>query len=300
MSAPVIPGIQMIEKAQSPIIDDDPAGSTVEQKYFIRSNVDNQDLIYAYISNQMPYVYGVDDYGEWLVLRRIHLENIGGGCFNATVSYGRQDGKVMDGQGDPKDPANPSPEQTNDTDHLADEWSFDMQGGTAHITQSLQTISQTPAPGVVIPATKQAIGLTKDRVEGCDIIAPKFEFSRTMKCGFITLRYLRALCGLVGFTNENVYLGFQIRELLYLGCAGQFRGKEGWALTHRFAAGQNQKNVSVSPDITVAVKSAWDYLWVGYVDNLDAGANIVLRRPSYASVEQVYYEKDFFSVLGWR
>src|SRR5882672_10453471 len=102
----------------------------------------------------------------------------GGGFWLATIEYGTPDA----GQSSSSPPSADTP--------LGGEFSFDTAGGTLHITQSLETID---AVGVNIPETKRAIGVSKDHVDGCDVTAPKLEFSISWYRPTLTLRYIKQL-----------------------------------------------------------------------------------------------------------
>lgn len=144
------------------------------------------------------------------------------------------------------------------------------------------------------PDYKRAIGVTRDRVQGVDVFAPKFEFSVTNKhsnVGFPTLKYWYSL---VAHTNRKTFKTFQPGEVLYLGSSGRAVPGGYWVATHRFAASPNLTGVQVSPDFKVD-KKGWEYVWATY--GPQRIANSVLQLPTNVYVERVYDEGDF-DLLG--
>jgi len=175
---------------------------------------------------------------------------------------------------------------------------FDTGGGTQHITQSLATVASYAPAGKTAPDCKGAIGVTADSVEGTDITVPQFQFSEThyLPAELVTWSYVVTVHGLTGRVNQAPFRGFAAGEVLFLGASGAKRGEEDWEITFRFAASPNMTGLAVG-DITGISKKGWEYLWVRYQDEADAGSNTLVKRPMAAYVEQVYQYGDF-SLLG--
>ncbi len=177
---------------------------------------------------------------------------------------------------------------------------FDTTGGTQHITQSLETVSKTPASA---PDYKQAIGVTEDSVEGVDVSAPQFAFEKRKLIPHdnMTTAYIGNIYALTGSINaapisievdSGLTLSFAAGELLFLGASGSRSSEGHWDLSFRFAASPNAVNLPIG-DITVAAKRGWDYVWARYMTVKDETANAMVKRPVAAYVERVYREGDF-------
>lgn len=161
------------------------------------------------------------------------------------------------------------------------------------------TLNSSPAAAVgtsgghfwttAAPNYRQAIGVTRDRVEGTDKFVPKFEFSITVKTYPVTLSFLRTVRSCVAKTNQAEWKGFAAGEVLYMGMTGQCEPNNYWSLTHKFAAGENLTNVQITPDLTMN-KGAFHYLWCTYQQQVVNG--IALQVPRAAYVEQIYDETD--------
>lgn len=178
-------------------------------------------------------------------------------------------------------------------------YEFDTGGGTAHITQSLNTLSGTPAPGVATaPDFNGAIGVTSQGVEGVDIVVPVFNFSEThyIDAASVSGAYIATLYNLTGKVSSTSYKGFAAGELLFKGAQGMLKDWTTWQLKYNFAASENASSLAVGP-ITVPLKRGWDYLWVAYAENEDASAGHLVKRPLAAYVEQVHWMADL-SLLG--
>ena len=166
---------------------------------------------------------------------------------------------------------------------------FSTGGGSQHITASYATKKY---PAATAPDYKNAIGVTKDSVEGVDIITPKFEWSEThtIAAASVTTAYISTLRNLTGKTNDATWQGYAAGEVLFLGVEGAKRGDGDWELTFNFAAGVNIASMIVG-GITGVNKKAWEYLWVRFEDKEDAGA--LVKQPVAVYVEEVYEEDDF-------
>ncbi len=208
-----------------------------------------------------------------LVFQTYHINHEGGGVWEVSVRYGKQE---------PKDTGESS-------------FSFDTGGVTAHITQSLSTVSRH-APSGTAPDCQGAIGVTGDSVEGADVTVPVYNFTEThyLSDAAVTGAYKSALFHLTGQVNNAPFKGFAVGEVLFLGASGAKRGAEDWEITYRFAASPNVTGLAVGP-ITGINKKGWEYLWVRYADA--ENQNVLVKQPIAAYVEQVYALGDF-SALG--
>jgi len=185
--------------------------------------------------------------------------------------------------------------------------SFSTTGGTAHITSSLSTAlgKSRYLPGADIKDKYgQAIGVTKDGVEGCDIVVPEVSevITRYMPYGQFDSAYKATLKSLTGKVNDAEFLGYAAGRVLFLGAEATARGKQDYEVTYRFAVGDNVTGLEFG-EITDVDKQAWQYLWVSYSDyvaEFTEGATTVKtqgKRPEEVFVENVYLAATF-SALG--
>jgi len=134
-----------------------------------------------------------------------------------------------------------------------------------------------------------------------DITVPVYQFGEThyLPDSVVTQAYKATLFGLTGKVNSGSWKGFAAGEVLFLGATGSKRGTgpdADWEITFRFAASPNATGISVGP-IGGIGKKGWEYLWVRYADQEDAGSQAIVKRPIAAYVERVYDEGNF-SALG--
>lgn len=207
----------------------------------------------------------------------ISVEPIGDELWEAVVRYGRTSASL------------PTPGESI--------FSFDTGGGTQHITQSKETVSSHAPSGASAPDFGGAIGVTADGVEGVDITVPVYQFAETHYFADeqVTAAYKGTLFSLTGKVNSGSFKGFQPGEVLFLGATGSRRGtgpEDDWEITFRFAASPNASGISVGP-ISGISKKGWEYLWVRYADQEDAGSHAIVKRPVAAYVERVYDEGNF-------
>jgi hypothetical protein len=183
-------------------------------------------------------------------------------------------------------------------------YTFEIRGGTQHITHSLETVWRGGADDSSAPDHKGAIGVRGDEIEGVDIVVPISSWSEThyKAVSQVTPAYHAILNGLVGRTNNSDWREYAQGEVLFMGVTGrrpQIPGAK-WELTYHFAYSQNAEDLVVG-DIVIPEKRGWDYLWVSYGGDVDSdsvpGKPSLVQRPRYAYIERTYREGNF-TALG--
>lgn len=172
--------------------------------------------------------------------------------------------------------------------------SFDTSGGTAHITQSIGTVTRYATPTqLVAPDYKGAIGVTSDSIEGTDIVVPIYQWSEThyLPPSIVTAAYRAVIYALSGKVNSSTFRDYPAGEVLFLGATGTTRAGGDWEITYRFASTPNATGIVVGL-MDGIVKEGWDYLWVRYEDQEDTAAKALVKVPMAAYVERVYYRAD--------
>jgi len=171
-------------------------------------------------------------------------------------------------------------------------FSFEMGGGTQHITQSLETMGKYAAPGETALDYGGAIGVTDSSVEGVDIVVPVYNWMEPHYFGasYVTGRYKANLFHLVGSVNDATFRDFERGEVILVGAAGAPRGQTDYEISFKFAASPNKWDRVVG-DITGIRKRGWEYLWVRYRDEQVGDA--LVKKPYAVYVERVYEYGDF-------
>jgi hypothetical protein len=207
-------------------------------------------------------------------LKGIDAEHLGAGVWDCVAEYNFERG--------------------NDTDPA---FTFDTTGGSARITQSKETVQRYAAAGG-LPDYGGAIGVTKDSIEGCDILVPTYKWTETFFFDAATVdgAFKATIFALTGTFNSGSFRGFNAGEVLFEGVRGAKRGAGRWELTYYFAASPNVTGLTVGT-ITGISKKGWEYLWVRYYDFDDTTANALVKRPVYVLVERTYDPGDM-SLLG--
>ena len=190
---------------------------------------------------------------------------------------------------------------------LGPEYSFDTQGGTRHITQSVSTrYRATNGKKYQLGSDiNNIIGLSRDRVEGCDIATDDYRWSITMKQCKVTWLYERNCARLTGTVNSKKFFGLPPGEVLFLGASGRKTEGDGWVVTWSFQCRENENGRDTttitgdekvlflvpSGDLAVPKKQGHDYVWFSYYDGLvtdEDGETFTIQKPQKAYVEQVY------------
>lgn len=180
------------------------------------------------------------------------------------------------------------------------EFSFDTSGETRHVTSGL---GQVGYPEGVAPDFGVSVGVSKDGIEGTDIIIPGYKWTEThyLSNNTVSAEYKRLLADLTGCVHggsdveaTHNFRGFEPGEVLFLGAQGSRRGAGDWQLTFSFSRLPNQANFMVG-DILVEKKHGWQYLWIRTHERKigDAPNEVVGALPSYVYVATVYPEADF-------
>jgi len=174
----------------------------------------------------------------------------------------------------------------------AEDESFAVRGEVQHITTSRSTISSHVASGTA-PDFKQLIGVTKDNVEGTDIVVPNAVLTVTHRFASVSQSDRNTIAGLVGKVNNASFKGYDAGEVLLLGSSEQ-QGTTFTAITFEFGISKNQTGLSIG-GITMIDKKGWEYLWVYYGDDVDQ--DTLVKKPLAVYIEKVYETGDF-SNLG--
>ena len=169
-------------------------------------------------------------------------------------------------------------------------FSFDTGGGSEHVTQSKNTTSYAPT-GATAPDYHGAIGYDGERINGVDIMFPAFSFQMTEYLSTSDFS-IGTLATLTNKVNSVLFQGFDPGQVMFMGAQGQVRGPNSlWEIIFKFSVKMNTDSLTVG-SIGPITKNGWDYLWIRYADKIDTTANMRVRRPIAAYVEQVYDYSD--------
>ena len=191
---------------------------------------------------------------------------------------------------------------------------WDASGGEEHITQALFQ-RDFPATSGDKNVYKNAIGVTKDSIEGVDAIFPQFSWTEqyTFTAAFADFAYAKnVVAPLTGKTNDASFRTFDEGEVLFMGATATRRGYERIEVTFKFSASPNAAEIYVTPEpdpldpdadvpIIVYEKQGHEYLWCTYVEKEtpaddDLPARMIWE-PRSAHVATIYDTGDF-STLG--
>jgi hypothetical protein len=227
-----------------------------------------------------------------LVRSGVSVAERGFGIWDVDVTYSPI--PLNEGLGAADTPAPPDPgtqPPASPTAPLTNGYQFSTTGGTVRIYQALSTVSTSVLAPFDPPDFGNAIGVTKDGVEGVDAVIPGGEFSREVQRAEVSTNYLRTITGMVGTVNNGQFYYWQPGEVLYLGAEGGFTAGERWRITHRFATALNRVNIVISPAITVPAKEGWDIIDVSYTNGVSNG--FLTKVPTVARVLRLYERSNF-------
>lgn len=180
----------------------------------------------------------------------------------------------------------------------------DTSGGTAHISNSLETISSYAATGSA-PDFKKLIGVQTDGdPQGVDIVVPAFKFSVTKYVSWDTFSqsYEDAIANGTGYVNQGAFTipihqfpngnvvtrTYPDGECLFIGAQIAPRAeKQDVAIKLSFIRSAAVNGLTIG-DITGINKKGHEYLWVAYKRTEDETTKEHTTKPQFAYVEKVY------------
>lgn len=180
---------------------------------------------------------------------------------------------------------------------------FDTTGGTQHITQALSTTAYPTNDLTEAIRKSKAIGVTRNGVDGVDVVIPKLEFTikRKIKREFITGAYIKSLSRMTGKKNAAPYSidgeDYEIGELLFMGGAGTIKDDEDKPeIAFKFSASENRQAIPINDTVgQVNTKQGHDYLWCYY----EKAGNQFVEEAQGAFVSVVYETANFKGILGF-
>lgn len=177
------------------------------------------------------------------------------------------------------------------------ELTFDTTGATAHITNSLETVGRHAPPGEMAPWFQTALNVQDERVEGTDIVVPKYDWTESfvLDATLITETYRKFLASVTGMVNSIAFRTFAPGEVLFFGASGTKRWEDlQCRITFRYIGISTVRNLVIG-QIIVPHKEGHHFLWVRNQPGVDG--NHWVKRPVAAYVERVYEATNFNTIL---
>lgn len=256
---------------------------------------------------------------------RLDARGLGHGWYEITAAYG--DGSINvnsldnpqgNGFHDVPQPQSVAFDTTGATEHITQSWSDSLDPNAYRVVYAASIAAATNAPDF-----KGAVNVSGDSVQGVDITVPAFNWTETwlMPANALFYKppdakekdndgnvvsteqfsYVEHLYRLTGCVNKTKFRTFQDGEVLFLGARCEFnRGMTMASITLSFSARKTREKFAVGA-IEVQVKKGWSFLWIIYESSADT--SVVVKRPKYVYVEQVYPEREFSPLnigsVGW-
>lgn len=264
-----------ISEAYEAEIGDDGTQPVAEISYFVEDCTTLQ-IALALLFAGTPATF--DLYGDGSVIlpkAGIHAKRVSDNRWEGQVNYETQAEKTVA-------PPGSSPE-----------FSFDTTGATKRIFRAIKTWARYPdgtqtgtADDILLPHAPDMrgfIGVTKNGVEGIDVVVPSHVWEEThyLPASVVTSAYQKLCADLTGrvhaneFNDQGVpitdypdFRGYAPGEVMLLGVTGAKRGAGDWELHFRFARIANDDAPFIVGDdgegggITVTAKEGWEYLEV--------------------------------------
>ena len=267
-------GLEMWERVESRETEEGVDTASITFNYIIRGST--SDLaVKKYLIAQTALLY------DGMKRESASIKPLGEDWWEGEVRYTWKEAEDKDDEGWPK----PS-------------YSFDTKGGTFHISHSIKTTGTHSATGEPAPNFDGGIGVTKDKIDGVDVIIPKLSFQEThhFPLEYVTAEFLKDLARATGKVNSDTFRTFAPGELLFLGASGS-KGESDVAITYGFEASQNNAGLTVG-NVNQISKKGHEYLWTYYTDQADSSSGATVNKLRAVYVEQVYEEISFTASLG--
>ena len=178
-------------------------------------------------------------------------------------------------------------------------WRFATTGGTTKVKQAIQNIANYAPSGQTAPNYFGAIGVTKDSIEGVDIVTPNVSYSEShyKELGNLTAAYANTLALMTGCMNNASFRSWAAGEVLFVGATMSSQDSGGITIDYEFLLSPNATNINLGNGIVVAEKYGWDYLWCRYRPAVDEATGLIVEVPTSAHVDRVYKPVNFGSLL---
>jgi len=219
------------------------------------------------------------------------LKEFGGGCWDATVHYGKNPNTI--------------------------EMNFDIGAGTVKAVVSKATTGyydcQPSAPqglnelGVDFPDFKRGVGWNGTSFDGVDVETPRMEFSvnKKLRASTLNANYLTQLFAMAQTVNDADWsIAWKGQVLTFLRGTLRFRGArirqdsdDNLDVTYNFVYSRGtweSDNIRIG-DSDVIEKLGHEYLWVYFEEGTEAGRKVKL--PIAAYIEKVYEYSNFDFLL---
>lgn len=172
--------------------------------------------------------------------------------------------------------------------------SFSTQGSVTRVYKSLQTISKTAASGTA-PDFKGAINVTREGVEGADVVSPSLRrtYTKVFEDSEVNQAYEDTLFALTGKVNTAAFKGYPAKSVLFLGAQGGQRADGKWEFGFQFEVRPNRTMLDIGGGIVVPAVNGHELLWVYFREEIDATANATVKVPKAAYVEKMYEDGNF-------
>lgn len=181
-------------------------------------------------------------------------------------------------------------------------WAGSTKGGTAHITQSLETVARGSIDeSGFVPDFKGLINVQDGEAQGVDVQRPTWQHSVSISYPktVVSDEYLRALYQLTGTVNDAAVWFFKRGELLFEGVDWSTREQtndvgelEIWYdFTFSFTGMPN--TIVEREGMSPLAKEGHQYYWVYTWPKKDEPTETVVSRPVAAYVERMYEYSDF-------
>jgi len=185
-------------------------------------------------------------------------------------------------------------------------FTFTTAGGTQHITQALSHIATYDDGGSISTDQDGAINATPTGIEGVDIDVSAFDFQITsyISAGDLDASYVTLLYQLTNTVNASTFTAtvdgvsftFNEGECRFRGAQGSKRGIGDWEITKNFSASPNVTGRTIGP-ISGIAKKGWEYISVYYEQTDDATNKVVVQKPKFVFVDQVYPEDNWTGLV---
>jgi len=267
-------GLEMWERVESRTTDEATDSASITFNYIIRGSTDDI-AVKKHLITKTTLSY------DGMKRESCNIKPLGQDWWEGEVKYTWKEAEDKDDKGWPL----PS-------------YSFDTKGGTFHVSHSIKTVKSYSATGDPAPQFDGGIGVTKDKIDGVDVIIPKLSFQEThhFPLDKVDGEFLKDLARATGKVNSDTWRTFAPGELLFLGASGS-KGESDVAVTYGFEASENNNALTVGGIANIA-KKGHEYLWTYYTDQSDSSTNTTVNKLRSVYVEQVYESTSFRTSLG--
>lgn len=305
--------VTLIEKPEREA-ESSQAGGSGSWHYLARvtgTSTPEADLIAAIVSATGYFWYN-------LAVKNVRISEVGIDLYEAEVSweYEVPDAAAQSPTGSPgatDGPGGTAPSGTpqgitSDSQQIGTDVSFEVGGRPPKILTSRSVVATEKAGGGAAPDAGRLLNFNREtnEVDGVEVDDADTTMTVFRIFDYVTMSDIKLWLDAMWHVNQSEWFGQAAGDLLFSGLSVPDADQDGRRrVTFRFglrrtrtiAANELRDDVGSELPVGPVAKAGWDYLEIGYENATDATAGVLVAKPAWLRVHEIFPAVEF-STLG--